>query len=270
MELPAACAARGPHRVPHARLRVRRAREDGAGQGLRGLRRRQRRGVGGRLPRRPQLPSSTSTSPAAPGAGGRSRTGSRATRACSPTWRRSRSRSRRSRTRWRSSPTSWSPTHCGAGRYRGGAPFYRDYRMSEEEAVVQVRSDRQTHRPYGLYGGRPGAPGARRPQPDEARCEDPAVEGHHDLPPWRRRALGAAGRRRLGRPAGARSAARAPRRAQRAGEPGRGGARLRRRSSTPSVWRVDEAATGKAPRGSAAAERAGPFGVPCVVRGDGG
>ena len=50
--------------------------------------------------------------------------------------------------------------HCGAGRYRGGAPFYRDYRMSEEEAVVQVRSDRQVHRPYGLYGGRPGAPGA--------------------------------------------------------------------------------------------------------------
>ena len=48
---------------------------------------------------------------------------------------------------------------CGAGRFRGGAPFYRDYRMSEEEAVVQVRSDRQTHRPYGLYGGRPGAPG---------------------------------------------------------------------------------------------------------------
>ena len=48
---------------------------------------------------------------------------------------------------------------CGAGRYRGGAPFYREYRMSEEEAVVQVRSDRQTHRPYGLYGGKPGAPG---------------------------------------------------------------------------------------------------------------
>ena len=48
---------------------------------------------------------------------------------------------------------------CGAGRFRGGAPFYRAYRMSEEEAVVQVRSDRQTHRPYGLYGGSPGAPG---------------------------------------------------------------------------------------------------------------
>ena len=49
--------------------------------------------------------------------------------------------------------------HCGAGRFRGGAPFYRDYRMSEEEAIVQVRSDRQVHRPYGLYGGKPGAPG---------------------------------------------------------------------------------------------------------------
>ena len=49
---------------------------------------------------------------------------------------------------------------CGAGRFRGGAPFYRDYRMREEEATIQVRSDRQVHRPYGLYGGRPGAPGA--------------------------------------------------------------------------------------------------------------
>ena len=57
--------------------------------------------------------------------------------------------------------------HCGAGRFRGGAPFYRDYRMSEEEAIVQVRSDRQVHRPYGLYGGRPGAPGAVVLNPDD-------------------------------------------------------------------------------------------------------
>ena len=55
---------------------------------------------------------------------------------------------------------------CGAGRFRGGAPFHRDYRMLEEEAVVQVRSDRQVHRPYGLYGGRPGAPGAVVLNPD--------------------------------------------------------------------------------------------------------
>ena len=57
--------------------------------------------------------------------------------------------------------------HCGAGQFRGGAPFYRDYRMSEEEAIVQVRSDRQVHRPYGLYGGRPGAPGAVVLNPDD-------------------------------------------------------------------------------------------------------
>ena len=57
---------------------------------------------------------------------------------------------------------------CGAGRFRGGAPFYRDYRMREEEAVVQIRSDRQTHRPYGLYGGRPGAPGSVVLNPERA------------------------------------------------------------------------------------------------------
>ena len=56
---------------------------------------------------------------------------------------------------------------CGAGRFRGGAPFYRDYRMREAEAIVQVRSDRQTHRPYGLYGGRPGASGAVVLNPEE-------------------------------------------------------------------------------------------------------
>ena len=48
---------------------------------------------------------------------------------------------------------------CGAGRYRGGAPFYRDYRITEETAVVQVRADRQQFPPYGLSGGAPGKPG---------------------------------------------------------------------------------------------------------------
>ena len=48
---------------------------------------------------------------------------------------------------------------CGAGRYRGGAPFYRDYRVSEDSAVVQIRADRQQIPPYGLSGGAPGKPG---------------------------------------------------------------------------------------------------------------
>ena len=47
---------------------------------------------------------------------------------------------------------------AGAGKYRGGVPYRRDYRFTEEEAVLQVRSDRRRFRPYGLYGGRPGQP----------------------------------------------------------------------------------------------------------------
>jgi N-methylhydantoinase B len=49
---------------------------------------------------------------------------------------------------------------CGAGRYRGGAPFYRHYRIKVPEATLQIRTDRHTHRPYGLYGGRAGKPGS--------------------------------------------------------------------------------------------------------------
>src|SRR5262249_54569940 len=37
-----------------------------------------------------------------------------------------------------------------------GVPFRRDYRFNEKEGVLQVRSDRRDHRPFGLYGGSPG------------------------------------------------------------------------------------------------------------------
>ena len=33
----------------------------------------------------------------------------------------------------------------------------RDYRLNTEEATLQVRSDRRDFRPFGLYGGSPGA-----------------------------------------------------------------------------------------------------------------
>ena len=46
---------------------------------------------------------------------------------------------------------------AGAGKFRGGAPYRRDYKLLEAEAVLQVRSDRKVFRPYGLYGGNPGA-----------------------------------------------------------------------------------------------------------------
>jgi len=47
---------------------------------------------------------------------------------------------------------------AGAGKYRGGTPYRRDYRLLEKEAILQVRADRHRFRPYGLYGGKPGKP----------------------------------------------------------------------------------------------------------------
>ncbi len=46
----------------------------------------------------------------------------------------------------------------GAGQHRGGMGVRKRLRFLEEEGVLQVRSDRQRFRPYGLAGGQPGAP----------------------------------------------------------------------------------------------------------------
>lgn len=46
----------------------------------------------------------------------------------------------------------------GAGMYRGGAPSRRDYKLLADEAVLQMRSDRNRTVPYGLFGGKPGKP----------------------------------------------------------------------------------------------------------------
>ncbi len=54
----------------------------------------------------------------------------------------------------------------GPGKFRGGAPFRREYRLLAEEAVLQVRSDRRDFRPYGLYGGGPGKPSMNYLNPD--------------------------------------------------------------------------------------------------------
>jgi N-methylhydantoinase B len=58
------------------------------------------------------------------------------------------------------------PDKAGAGKFRGGVPFRRDYRFLEEEGTLQVRSDRRVHRPFGLYGGSPGAPSENTLNPD--------------------------------------------------------------------------------------------------------
>jgi N-methylhydantoinase B len=58
------------------------------------------------------------------------------------------------------------PDRAGPGKFRGGAPFRRDYRFLEREAVLQVRSDRRKFRPYGLYGGHPGQPSSNTMNPE--------------------------------------------------------------------------------------------------------
>ena len=42
------------------------------------------------------------------------------------------------------------PDRAGPGKFRGGAPYRRDYKFLEREAVLQVRSDRRKFRPYGF------------------------------------------------------------------------------------------------------------------------
>lgn len=48
---------------------------------------------------------------------------------------------------------------AGPGRFRGGASFRRDYEMKEDEGTLQIRNDRCTLSPFGLYGGKPGRRG---------------------------------------------------------------------------------------------------------------
>ena len=65
------------------------------------------------------------------------------------------------------------PDRAGAGKYRGGVPYRRDYLFTEDEAVLQVRSDRRRFRPFGLYGGYAGRPSRNILNPDkEARLLD--------------------------------------------------------------------------------------------------
>ena len=50
------------------------------------------------------------------------------------------------------------PDREGAGKYRGSAALVREYKLLSDEAVLQLRVDRQRFGPFGLYGGKPGAP----------------------------------------------------------------------------------------------------------------
>ena len=50
------------------------------------------------------------------------------------------------------------PDSGGPGRWRGGLASVREFRFLADRAEFTVRNDRRDHPPYGLMGGRPGAP----------------------------------------------------------------------------------------------------------------
>jgi N-methylhydantoinase B len=58
------------------------------------------------------------------------------------------------------------PDTGGAGKYRGGLSIVRDYHLLAPAATLQVRSDRRKFLPYGLAGGKPGAPSSNILNPD--------------------------------------------------------------------------------------------------------
>jgi N-methylhydantoinase B len=61
------------------------------------------------------------------------------------------------------------PDTGGPGQFRGGQAVVREYRFTERECTLQIRSDRHRSRPYGLAGGRSGA-GSRNVL-NPGRCE---------------------------------------------------------------------------------------------------
>ncbi|HTI82029.1 MAG TPA: hydantoinase B/oxoprolinase family protein [Acetobacteraceae bacterium] len=58
------------------------------------------------------------------------------------------------------------PDSGGAGRFRGGMAQRKTWRMLADEGILQVRADRQVHRPYGLDGGGEGSAGRNILDPD--------------------------------------------------------------------------------------------------------
>ena len=48
------------------------------------------------------------------------------------------------------------PDSGGAGRFRGGLAYVREFRLLAKQAVLTIRSDRRLHPPYGLFGGSAG------------------------------------------------------------------------------------------------------------------
>lgn len=59
------------------------------------------------------------------------------------------------------------PDSGGPGKFRGGLALTREWRILADEAVMTVRSDKRRFPPYGLQGGKPGAPSWNVINPDQ-------------------------------------------------------------------------------------------------------
>ena len=58
------------------------------------------------------------------------------------------------------------PDTGGAGRFRGGCGLRKDIELRTGTALLTLLGDRHVSRPYGVFGGRPGAPGETVLNPD--------------------------------------------------------------------------------------------------------
>ena len=63
------------------------------------------------------------------------------------------------------------PDTGGLGKFRGGCALRRTYRILSKEATVATVYERAKFRPYGLFGGQPGAPASVRRNPGQVNEE---------------------------------------------------------------------------------------------------
>lgn len=71
----------------------------------------------------------------------------------------------------------FEPDSGGDGTYRGGLASVREFEFLGDQGVLSIRSDRRLHPPYGLGGGRPGAPSRNVLNPGTDRAVELETKG---------------------------------------------------------------------------------------------
>ncbi len=154
-------------RLPHGRLPVRGAGENAAGSGVRRFGRRQYRRLDRRLSRRPHAVHLRRFHLLRLGRRGPMPTGSTATRTIYANMASQPIEVTETEQPLQITAYEFIQDAMGPGKWRGGAPFRREYKLLADEAILQVRSDRHAFRPFGLYGGGPGRPSMNYLNPDQ-------------------------------------------------------------------------------------------------------